>query len=619
MKTRGLSFWLWGIVAGIILLIAYLPTLQTIPNGSEHYYMIDVGETQIVLNVWGTLHATGYPFYVILSSALTGLLRAFGVAAATAPALTSLVWGAAAFALLYALGVRLTRAPLLVALMLVLVGLTRTVWIHFVIAEIYSFGLLLMVALLALALWQPAVPNRLYWLALLGGIGVAHHRAIAMMIPALLYAVLNDLRAEAKRKRLVLALVACLALGTLGFAQYIYLPLRANADAAWVYGEPGTWAGLWDQFSGREAERFIGAPETFEGVLANIRLITEVLITNVTLPGLIAGIVGLALGARDTVHRRVAMALLLNAGVALLFHYLFYTDILSALIIPVIVTLGFGWLMLAMAILNWAAGSPGQVQWVFLIRTYLAPLLMLVGAIAFAITLYTTHAPFIHTLTNDPTGVQTIAQVRETPPDSALMIAWGPRHFAAGFARDVEGELPNVTLVDHKADFRALAAEMLIYTPDFTFYRYPLAWWQEQVGAPVYLHAAAPGLVALATQPERGAGEALGAQSAALVCEADRLVLRVAWFTPDVPPRDLSVFVHLLDANDAVIAQGDQAAPVFGWRPLTTWTAGEIVRDVYTLPRLAESVRVRYGLYAQREDGTFVNMVEQEVAVECTG
>jgi hypothetical protein len=237
----------------------------------------------------------------------------------------------------------------------------------------------------------------------------------------------------------------------------------------------------------------------------------------------------------------------------------------------------------------------------------------------FAITLYTTHAPFIHTLTHDPTGMQTIAQVRATPPDSALMIAWGPRHFAAGFARDVEGELPDVTIVDHKADFRALAAEMPIYTPDFTFYRYPLAWWQEQVGMPIYLHAAAPGLVALATQPERGSGEALAAQSAALACEADRLVLRVAWFTPDVPPRDLSVFVHLLDANDAVIAQGDQAAPVFGWRPLTTWAAGEIVRDVYTLPRLAEGVRVRYGLYAQREDGTFVNVVEQEVAVECTG
>ena len=62
-----------------ILLVAYLPALQTIPNGSEHYFMIDVGETQIVLNRWGTLHATGYPLYVMLGSTAVAVLRAFGI------------------------------------------------------------------------------------------------------------------------------------------------------------------------------------------------------------------------------------------------------------------------------------------------------------------------------------------------------------------------------------------------------------------------------------------------------------------------------------------------------------------------------------------------------------
>ena len=44
-----------------VLLPVYFSTLQTIPNGSEDYYMIDVGETQIVLNRWGTLHAANRP------------------------------------------------------------------------------------------------------------------------------------------------------------------------------------------------------------------------------------------------------------------------------------------------------------------------------------------------------------------------------------------------------------------------------------------------------------------------------------------------------------------------------------------------------------------------------
>ena len=62
---------LTGLVIALgILAAVYLSTLQTIPNGSSHYFMIDVGETQIVLNEWGTLHATGYPLYVITGNLL---------------------------------------------------------------------------------------------------------------------------------------------------------------------------------------------------------------------------------------------------------------------------------------------------------------------------------------------------------------------------------------------------------------------------------------------------------------------------------------------------------------------------------------------------------------------
>ena len=87
-------FSILGLSAALaILLVAYLPVLQNIPNGSENYFMIDVGETQVVLNRWGTLHATGYPLYVMTGSALVALLRAFGVSAAAAPAVVSLLWG----------------------------------------------------------------------------------------------------------------------------------------------------------------------------------------------------------------------------------------------------------------------------------------------------------------------------------------------------------------------------------------------------------------------------------------------------------------------------------------------------------------------------------------------
>src|SRR3954453_23745793 len=95
-----------GLIVLAILLVAYLSTLQTIPNGSEHYYMIDVGETQNVLNQWGTLHATGYPLYVIVGNVLVAGLRVLGVNAATAPGITSLIYGMIALTLIYVLAIK---------------------------------------------------------------------------------------------------------------------------------------------------------------------------------------------------------------------------------------------------------------------------------------------------------------------------------------------------------------------------------------------------------------------------------------------------------------------------------------------------------------------------------
>jgi hypothetical protein len=600
---------IFGVAVLLTLLFIYLSTQQTIPNGSEHYYMIDVGETQIVLNVWGTLHATGYPLYVMLSSALVGILRALGVSAAAAPAVTSFIWGMAALTLLYLLAWRISGKAWLAAWVVLAFGLARSIWIHQAIAEIYSFGTLITVGLLWLALWQPPLKHRLYWLALLGGIGIAHHRAIAMMIPALVFAALPDLRAEGRK--LPRALLLCLLLGMVGFVPYAYLMLRANAGAAWVYGEPGTLAGLWDQFIGREAERFIGSPDTLAGVVSNFGMVTNVLMTDLTLPGILAGISGLLVGLAQAKHRRTAWVLLLNAAAAYAFHGLLYTDILSALIIPVMISLALGWLLLADALdaLLDRLAQAGARQWAAVLVSVL--LVILAGA------LFAQNRDFILSLTNDQTGEETIALAQDAPPDSALMLAWGPRHFAVGFARDVLGVRRDLRLVDHKADFASVLTTMPLVTPEFTFYRQPAAWWAERLGAPVYLYAAAPRLISIETEPRRAPISDGLTGVPALNCEADRLLLVVDWSSPVAPQQDLSVFVHLLDADGVLIAQDDRAAPVYGWRPLTTWAAGEQVRDIYTLPRLAEAVTIRYGLYTQNTDGSFRNDFEATIAVAC--
>ena len=79
------------------------------------------------------------------------------------------------------------------------------------------------------------------------------------------------------------------------------------------------------------------------------------------------------------------------------------------------------------------------------------------------------------------------------------------------------------------------------------------------------------------------------------------------WQAGRTPLLDRSVFGHLLDANGTVLAQDDRFAPIYGWRPFSTFTPFEQVRDLYQLPRLASAKTIRFGLYYQDTQGQFVN------------
>ncbi len=618
--TRPPIRWLPLAVILAALLAAYLPTLQTIINGSAHYYALDVGETQIVLNVGGTLHATGYPLYALSGTLLTGLFRALGAGPALAPGLVSLLWGLVALALIYALFAHVSGRAWESALAVGLLGLTRTVWIHHVIAEIYTFGLALLAGLLLLALWRGEVRGRVLWLALLGGIGVGHHRAIAFAAPALIYAAWPAIwpAGDAPQRRARLARIVALGvpLAALGvFGQYLYLWMRARAGAAWVYGEPGTLAGLWAQFTGAEASRYIGPPETWEALRANWAMVNGVLVTDLTLPGLLIGLGGLLLALRVARLRRAALTLILSAGAAYLFHVVVYRDVLSALILPVLLAAAFGWL----AVLEWGAKHGGRAR-------HAAPLQrvgMGVLVAGFAVALIMLHGTFIRDLVRDEAGLEAIALAEGAPPGSTLMLAWGGQYFAVKYAQEVDPalapDLAAITVVDHRTNLYAPAAQGRLVTPAYTLYNQPPAWWVQYLGQPPVIEAAAPGLVRVALEDRTldDPPQTFGPAQAAARCTAAGVILDVIWYAPEAPPEDLSVFVHARDAAGAVIGQGDQAAPVFGWRPLTGWAAGETVRDVYAVavdPALVADVY--YGFYRVLEGG-FENVHEYTLPVAC--
>lgn len=609
-----------------VLLMIYCPVLQTQINGADHYFTADVGEIQIALNTWGTLHPTGYPLYTLGSSALVSVFRAIGVNPADAASLTSLLWGIVALILLYALLVHISNRRWLAALLVILFGLVRTVWVHQVIAEVYTFGLILLLALLCLALWRTPIKGRILWLALLGGLAIDHHRAIGMVAPALIYAVWPEL----KRKIMPNAkgnswsasmafLTFCLLLGLVGiFVPYVYIWLRSIMGAAWLFGDTTTLHGLWELFSGVEAERYIGLMDSWVALRANLAMVNAVLIRDLTLLGMLAGVLGLLVGLGRRSQRRVPITMILNAIVPYLFHAFFYSDILSALILPVIVSVVFGWLLLCDALIRFIEARH-FTGWQRSLRWAWVPL-----AFVFGVVLLEGNGPFIAALTSDDEGLAFIDIAEQAPAGSSLMIACGVYYFAVAYAQQVDPSiaapaLQHVVLIPHDGDLAGAASDGMLLTPSFTFYNQNADWWAERLGTAPVLQAVAPELIQIMTAPvvPINPPDTFGPIQEDVICMPESIILDVTWHSPDIPSEDLSVFVHVFDAAGNFIGQDDQFAPVYGLRPLTSWQPGEAVRDVYEVVVPPEdATSLRYGFYRITSDG-FEHVLEYDIANPC--
>jgi hypothetical protein len=238
-------------------------------------------------------------------------------------------------------------------------------------------------------------------------------------------------------------------------------------------------------------------------------------------------------------------------------------------------------------------------------------------AILAALLIIPAHYGFIYGLTHNDTGLEMIALAKSVPRDTRpiLMLPWGPRFDAVAFSKYVTKENADLPIVTHKADFAVLSRDgSTLYTSKDTFYGFPLAWWQSQIGR-AYLSSPAYGLVAIRHEPTLAAAQAgeievahgIMMEKVNLCTSQGMLKLAVVWRAASKPDADLSVFVHLLGADSAVMAQADSSAPVYGWYPATKWTAGEVVVDQYQLPRLPKSAEVSLGMYEQPTPGQFKN------------
>jgi hypothetical protein len=290
MPRQDRSIYLLIIVAACA---AYLPTVQPVISASNLSYFTDVGSVQDALNVWGTLHSSGYPLFSLTGAAFVALTKALGVIPAAAASLFSTVWAIAALIVFYAF-IKLWLNDRLIALLVTaLLGVGWMFWMFASVAEVYTLSWFVTGAALWLALKADRTRQAryLYGLAVCAGMVVAHHRAIALALPAPLLIALPVLWAEVRRRWTFLLKAGLLAL-LVGLAPYAYLPLRVAQGATWVWGDPTSVDGLWRLISGATYTNLIAWPPTAGAWLDQIGQVAGIWFDMATWPIVALGAIG---------------------------------------------------------------------------------------------------------------------------------------------------------------------------------------------------------------------------------------------------------------------------------------------------------------------------------------
>ena len=245
-------------------------------------------EFQVVLPTLGIAHPSGYPLYTLLGKLFT-LLLPFRDPAGRVNLLSALCAGAA-LAVLYLLAQKVAGNRAAAATATTLFALSPAWWSQATIAEVYALhGLFVILFLYLLLRWEEArsqekgirgqgsgirsqesgVRDRLpassfqlrassdRWLAaaaLVFGLGIAHHRMIALMLPAaLVFIFWTDPGLIRQPRRWVMPLV--LALAPLLF--YLYLPIRGQTVTSLDGTFVPTLAGTLDWITARGYSIFL--------------------------------------------------------------------------------------------------------------------------------------------------------------------------------------------------------------------------------------------------------------------------------------------------------------------------------------------------------------------------
>lgn len=202
-------------------------------------YTMDCGELILAANKLEIAHPTGYPLFCILGK-ISACVIPFGSIAWRINAMNAL-FAAATVAVLF-LAISEVARKYTATFVAALFAISPLFWDVAGYAEVHALSSLLVSVELFLFLRWRRVGNSqlLYWLAFTAGLAMTNHLSSALILPGILFGVLQRDRSLIRNLAFVLR---SFALFVIPLSLYLYLPLRAGAtwDHMWgdVYAETG--------------------------------------------------------------------------------------------------------------------------------------------------------------------------------------------------------------------------------------------------------------------------------------------------------------------------------------------------------------------------------------------
>ena len=613
-----LSHWdvLACFLAGLALYTATAaPSVATIFDDSLEFH--------VVLPTLGIAHPSGYPLYTLLGKLATLLIPLRDPAGRAN--LFSALTAALAVAFFYLVAGRLAGSRPAAAVAAVAFALAPAWWSQAVIAEVYALHGLLMILFIYLLLRWADIPSAVCYVRNYGarclpfailvfGLGLAHHRMIALLLPAaILFVFWTDISRDASSstsrglrsaglvRRVFEARTSLLwqprrwaSLILIGLAPlllYAYLPIRGQTVSSLDGTFAPTAAGTLGWITARAYSVFLtGNPF---GVQRDAGFFIGLFLSQLGALPILAALLGLATGWRFDLRRYMFLLFATLAQIA--FGLAYKAQDVEVFFIPAFMLVAL-WSAIGLApvfdaILVWAAGlGRGLHLPRRLVPLVLSGTALLAAALILAGPVSAARRDWARRDLSAAWGVYDYGQdmLAGVAPGGRVVGLLGETTLLRYF-RDVLGQRADVTVIpaDREADrFAAVDAALAAGAPVYLTRDLPGAAGRYSLDAAGPLIAVSPKASPAALPPGQPVAEGILLADIQTAVRRTHVgpVIRVVptWVAAAPIKEELKVSARLLDAAGKQLVQDDRV-PVHFTYPTTAWVVGEPVRDSYDL------------------------------------